>query len=115
MATADEVRVPLDAQHVLILRSKHAPGEARAEGLYLGAGDVYGAVVESVLGWAHRWVFMHPENPLFETLGIPTMREPAGNAKDIIEMAQKMRMAFEAGWDPRSPPPEITGSEQPQR
>lgn len=102
MATADEVRVPLDPSHVLILRSKHAPGQSRPEGLYLGAGEVYGAVVEGVLGWAYRWVFVHPTNPLFETLDVPPMRELAENAKDLIDMARKMRIAMEAGWKPGS-------------
>ncbi len=104
MATAHEVRVPLDPSHVLILRSKRASGQARPEGLYVGAGDVYGAVVKGVLGWAYRWVFMHPTNPLFETLEIPPMQEPAEGAKDLIEVARKMRIAFESGWTPGSGP-----------
>lgn len=118
MATADEVRVPLDPSHVLILRSKHAPGQSRPEGLYLGAGEVYGAVVESVLGWAYRWVFMHPTNPLFETLDVPPMRELAENAKDLIDMARKMRIAMETGWKPGSdsaPPDRQSEPEIPPR
>lgn len=105
MATADEVRVPLDPSHVLVLRGKHASGHAGAEGLYLGGGALYGAVVEAVLGWSYRWLFMHPKNPLFEKLEIPPMREPAENAKDLIEMARKMRVAHEAGWKPGDPAP----------
>ncbi len=104
MATAEEVRVPLDPSHVLILQSKHGSGLARPEGLYLGGGDVYSAVVKGILGWTYRWVFIHPTNPLFETLEIPPMRVPAENAKDLIEMARMMRVAIEAGWKPGSGP-----------
>ena len=95
MATAEEVRFPLDPSHLLVLHSKLLLNTTSEEGLLEGAGDEFKDAIDTVLGWCHRWLFMHPENPAFESLKIPEMNHPAPEAKRLISMAENMRRAHE--------------------
>lgn len=95
--TAEEILVPLDPSHVLVLQSREFsdidsdPEALRAGPTVDANADLIGRVLNTVGLRSERWILMHPRHRLYERGAIPPPPEPLGGVQDLIEMVRLMR------------------------
>lgn len=104
IGSADTIEIPLDPNTILRMHSKVLPDSGRPEEIVEGTLSDLQPLLERLVSGAQRWVFAHPQNPLYDKW-IPTL-PPRGprlaSGETLIEMATAMRIAYED--KPKRPP-----------
>jgi hypothetical protein len=102
--SADILEMPLDPTTVLRLHNNALPGRGCEEQFVVGTLPDLQPLLERLVNHSQRWVFAHPQNPLYEGW-IPTL-PPQGprvsGGERLIDLATKMRIAHET--EPTAPP-----------
>lgn len=94
---ADAVYFPLDPRHVLVLtpRTDSDSTPTPAADTVDGDAELLGRVLNAVGGGSHRWIFLHPDHPMFDRLPIPPRRSAIQGPAELIEKVRMMREALE--------------------
>jgi hypothetical protein len=102
IGSADTIEMPLDPHTILRLHTNVLPGSGRPEEIIDGSLSDLQPLLERLVNGAHRWVFAHQQNPLYDKW-IPIL-PPHGprlsGGENLVEIATKMRLFHEAQKDP---------------